>query len=243
MSLFKPSQHDKVISLLKKTRPGFNFKYDQENGRLRLMEAIKDRPQEPEQSLWRNPLMSVSLSLLALVLVITGTFSASASSLPGDKLFSLYKMKEKILLILSPDPMSQAEIQASIVEDRLEALDLLPEQSTVPLPQLEVRQLETLKEAEASLNHAVESIQKSRDAAIKKGEEKQAEKLDNVLSNISDLSEKREKVVEEIEKQVKDQWGRNSNKDSRQEKFQEYLDELKKAREKARLLKKERRND
>src|SRR5690606_16568898 len=126
--------------------------------------------------------------LVAVVLLVSGTFSASASSLPGDKLFSIHKLKEKILLTFSPDPVGNAEIQASIVEDRLEALDLLPIQAATPLPQVnEARQLETIKEAETSLNRAVESIQKSRDTMIEKGQDKQVEKLNQVLSNISDL--------------------------------------------------------
>jgi len=235
MKLFKTQNSEELIKELGKSHVDFEF--DQVSAKKSLLSTIENILPETESKLSkRKPfILQFGLTLAAVVLMVSGTFAAASKSLPGDKLFSVTKLKEKMLLILPFSPQSRAEIQASIVEDRLKALDQFPlvEDTGAIKPntvQLEARKLETLKEASESLHQAVDNIQKKRNEFEENGQIKQAEKLDDVLLNISEQSEKREKVIKEIEEKLE------KENERLKEKAQERLEDLKKARNKARTF-------
>lgn len=235
MKLFENPKSEELIKQLGKSQVDFEF--DQVGGKKSLLAAIENISPETElKSSKRRPfILQFGLALGVVLLMMSGTFAAASKSLPGDKLFSVTKLKERVLLILPFSPQSRAEIQASIVEERLKALDQFPLlESEAPIKpdmlQIEARKLETLREASESLHQAVDSIQRKRDEFEKNGQTKQAEQLSKVLSNISEQSEKREKMIEEIEKKLEQE------DESVKEKARERLEDLKKARNKARTF-------
>lgn len=233
--IFKSKSEDPVEKLLKQSGEALDFNLDQENGKLRLIQTIQNQSQLTKTRHINPFILRSSLALATIVLFVGGTFAAASKSIPGDMLFSVNKFKEKILLSLPLSPANHAEIQASIVEDRLKALDILPLAETPPVLKIQERQLETLKEARTSLNQAMDNIQKTRDFLIEEGKMEQAEKLDEVLFNISEISERREEKILEFEHQMETHTREELEPDEKQERIREQLSELQKAREKARL--------
>jgi hypothetical protein len=234
MNIFKSEENDKVISLLASAKTDFIF--DQKGTKEKLFSKLKHSPQIPKRSsLVSNNifLFRCGIAFAAIILFIGTTTYVSADSRPGDKLFSLNKLREKILVSLPFNAEHKAEVQASIVEDRLKALDEVPVE--VPL-KIEARSLETIKETEQTLNQALENITRAQVKAQDQGKTEKVEKLQGILDRIGEQLEKREQTIEKIEQQAR-------NYETRKEQIQEELRNLRRARQKALEQTRKRRSD
>lgn len=235
MNIFKSEENEKLISLLASAKADFIF--DQKGTKEKLFSKLKHSPQvSAKRSLVSNNtfLFQCGIAFAAIILFITGTAYVSAGSRPGDKLFSLNKLRQKILVSLPFSDEHKAEVQASIVEDRLEALDQV--QESIPL-KLETRSLETIRETEQTLKQAVETITREQAKATESGKTQKAEKLQGVLDRIGEQAEKRQKTIEKLEEQAK-------KYEAKKEQVEEELKNLRKAREKAiEQIKKNRSDD
>lgn len=226
MKIFKSEKHEKLIRLLASAKQ--DFKFNQSEIKTRLLAQL---PQTPQLS--ANPTVRISSLLIfrsgfffaGLILVASGTFAAASHSGPGDKLFGVNKFRQELLLKLPLSPEGQAKAQAHLVEERLKSLDELPSQvSEVKLRQ-EHKKLEVIKETEKSLNQAIDTIRRNQEALEKKGNTKAASKLQDVLTTIGDMAQKREETIKRIEE--------DSKNDARRELLEGRLKDLRSARQKA----------
>jgi len=225
MNIFKAQENEKLISLLASAKQ--DFKFNQADIKTRLLAQLPHTKQLPAQDLrFSSPLVFRSGFFFAgIILLVSGTFVAAAQSQPGDKLFGINKFRQELLVKIPLGAEGQAKAQAHLVEERLKSLDQLPEQAAQVKLKQENRKLEVIKETERSLNQAINTIRKNQEALEKKGNTAAARKLQEVLTTIGDMAQKREQTIKRIEEESKD--------DIRRELLQERLKDLKEARQKA----------
>src|SRR6185436_13453840 len=109
-------------------------------------------------------------------LFLSATFAFASNSKPGDKLFALNKLGEDIVLKLPLSVEQQANVQAYIVSNRLQALDQViskPEETLAS----STKKLQTIKETDDSLSKAVEAVTKNQAASEASGRTQSAVKL------------------------------------------------------------------
>ena len=225
MNIFKAQENEKLISLLASAKQ--DFKFNQADIKTRLLAQLPHAKQPAaKQFRFSSPLIFRSGFFFAgVILLVSGTFVAASQSQPGDKLFGINKLRQEMLVRLPLGAEGKAKAHAHLVEERLKSLDRLPEQAAQVKLRQENRKLEVIKETERSLNQAVNTIRKNQEALEKKGNKEAASRLQDVLTTIGDMAEKREQTIKRIEEESKN--------DTKRELLEGHLKDLKEARQKA----------
>jgi len=204
-----------------------DFKFDPNPGKYRLLSAIAHLDQKKTSFHFSHILKYSMITAVSFVLFLTGAFALAFNSQPGDKLFSLNKFGENIILNLPLTELQKAEVQEQIVTKRLEALDQVQAKSDSLQADLEARKLETIKESDETLTAAIDNISKNKQKLEASGNKRGAEKLNSVLERLQLKAADREKTIQKFEDET-------TNKDSKA-KIREHLQKIKKSREKAQL--------
>lgn len=230
MKFFDSQPDDKLVYLLKQSR--LDFKLDQKTTKARLLCAIAqgdiDGPIQPVQT--RHGLIfKFEVGLAGIVVVVSATFATAATSLPGDKLFAVNKLREKIILSLPLSAQTKAQIQTQIVEARFKALDVETSEksATATSPTTNHRRLETIKESEESLNQAVNAISANQQDFEKTGNQQQAQKFNQTLSHLAQMASTREQTIQTLANQSSDTVERAE--------ITSHLDHFRSARQKAEI--------
>jgi hypothetical protein len=198
-----------------------NFSFDQEKVKNRLMYSLNDAPiKAPAKIFFRTRILKYSSVLAAFVIFVSATFAFASSSEPGDKLFPLNKIGEKVILSLPLSAQQKASIQTGIVNKRLKSLETVKVRT-------EDKQLETVKESDESLQNAIEAVSANKKRLEASGHTQGAEKLGQVLNRLDALAEKHEQQFQSIEELISDNEGKQT--------VRKHLREIKNARRKAHI--------
>ncbi|KKR05725.1 MAG: hypothetical protein UT34_C0002G0232 [candidate division WS6 bacterium GW2011_GWF2_39_15] len=190
----------------------------------------------------KNPLLIVSLSLVALLLLGTGVTYASDGAKPGDLLYSVDRLSENVQLALTLDDSTNAELEMKFLEERVEELEEFEN---------EMEDSAEDKDADGSvdgLNQAIENVAKqevrlrSRYEELKQAFEngeitqekwmeieekytellgKKEDKLDQLQELDSELEEKMEERKQEAEKEQAEEEAEEQEKIKEQEREKE----------------------
>jgi hypothetical protein len=88
------------------------------------------RPTTLRLPMWRRSVALVMASLVAVILVLGSTVSASAASVPGDVLYPVKRAMEQVRLALTSDGQ-QVELHLEFAQQRLQELSILQERGEV----------------------------------------------------------------------------------------------------------------
>jgi hypothetical protein len=205
MKFFDSPTNDKLTRLLKQSQ--LDFKLDQATAKTRLLQAIARGDLESIQParMWRSLIVKSGVSLVGVVLVISGTFATAAGAQPGDKLFAVNKLREQLILSLPLSAQTRAQVETNIVEARFKALDTIPDPAEAETKTVNNHRLETIKESQESLNRAVEAISAKQADFQEQGDVEQAENLDRVLTNLAQMASSREQTIKNLSEQTSDE--------------------------------------
>lgn len=193
MNFFKDEKRDKLISMLKQSKP--DFKFDPNSGKVQLMQSLtRSQIVEPEMKMHSWHIMRYSLATACLLIFVSGTFAFASNAKPGDKLFPMNKLGEQMILKLPLTDEVRANFQARIVSKRLEALTQVKPEA----------KLETIKESDESLNQAVEAITTNRQNLRTKGNKQAEARLNNVLNQLESLAQKQQERIEVLQSETDD---------------------------------------
>ena len=195
MNLFNSELNNKIIRQLQAARQ--NFEFDQAGIKKRLLSAM-DSPQSHPLGYSELPTRFTFIVLAGVattILAATATFLIAAESAPGDSLFAVNKFREQLILSLPLAPQKRIEVTADIVQSRFEAVDRIDEQDMRQTGQLMLKRLETVNESRASFQQAVDAISLKQTDLEQTGQNQAATALDSVLSNLTQMADKRAEVI------------------------------------------------
>ena len=94
----------KIVKMIRKSGTQ-NFKFEKEKTKLHLMQSIihtpmKEKKQEESRPWFVLPKLKLGIALASVLILLTGTFAYADSAKPGDKLFGLDKLQERMVLKL-----------------------------------------------------------------------------------------------------------------------------------------------
>jgi len=158
--------------------------------RARLMrEAVTALAPRPRGTAWTflRPALGVGL---AAVLLVAGTGTAAASSLPGDTAFPLKKAFENIQVTLTFDDVSRVQLLGQIADRRLAELQIVVDRDESKAPTAS----EEFAAAVARFRAAVDAIQQAAPA----------DKSDKVQELVDAARGKHEAVLDEVQQKLDD---------------------------------------
>jgi hypothetical protein len=190
MKFFNRQSNKKLEQLLKQSQQ--NFQFDEEKVKNRLMYSLNDAPiKAPIKTVSFNlRIIKYSSMVAGLAIFISATFVFASNAKPGDKLFPVNKLGEKVILSLPLTVEQKAAIQTRMVSNRLEALTEVKTESS---------ELETVKESDETLKRAVDAVSANKQRLLKSGNTQAAARLDNTLVKLEDLAQQHEQKVETLE--------------------------------------------
>ncbi len=192
MTWFKNHQEEKIKLLLRESRQ--DFRYDHESTRLKLLQNLNHYPQPASHThVWI--MAKYALVAACFVFLFSATLAFTSNAKPGEKLFTLNKWGEQMILRLPLPEEQKMNIENNIVTKRLEALDIVEKENKI---------LETVKESDETLNAAVEKIIINK-AKIAVGDDEKTEKLDEALERLDAQAALREQKIKDLEDRVIDQ--------------------------------------
>ncbi|HEV8601414.1 MAG TPA: DUF5667 domain-containing protein [Patescibacteria group bacterium] len=205
MKLFNLEQFENLIKLLKQSEQ--DFKFDQKSIKLNLLTSInshhlpeKEKIKLREISIHRFSVYQYS-AVFAVILFATGgaTFALANTAKPGDFLFPLDLLQEKMVLSLPLSEQKKAKLESNFVSERIVELKQLRQargSDTVKAA--------AVKESQKTLTSAVEAVTRSKDLLQARGRNQQAQELDNVLDELETLAGEHEKNAGEIKDEVEE---------------------------------------
>lgn len=209
-----------------KTQP--NFKYDKSGVKARLMMSVKGAPQgEEEVSIAWISMPNWGVVLTALVIMLgTATFAYADNAKPGDVLFPVNKLNDKIILNLPFSAQTKARIQAQIVSKRLDALDTISKDDRLGKqdPTFMSKKLLTVKESHESLSTAIKKVSENQKRLEENGNEHGAEQLKETLTRLENLAAMHEAKIQYLEEHTQDRMAKDE--------IHQHLDEIKQERKK-----------
>ena len=205
-----------------------NFKYDKQGIKARLMMSVKSSAQgEEEISIPWISMPNWGVVLAALVIMLgTATFAYADNAKPGDALFPVNKLNDKIILNLPFSAQTKARIQAQIVSKRLDALDHISKEDKIDKTDKVFlnRKLLTVKESHESLSIAIKKVSENQKKLEESGNEQGAEQLIETLARLENLAALQEEKVKYLEEHTEDL--------RTKEEIHQHLSEIKKERKK-----------
>lgn len=141
---------------------------------------------------------------LALVILTGGTIFASAKSLPGDALYGVKKLKEKVETAIAISDTAQAKVEAKHAETRLDELEVITNQAEAAAPEtpqpvaskavkLEV---EATSEAHVQLEKALNVLS---DVSLKLEDKGETQAATQIKQKIDELTVKATNTVFDVE--------------------------------------------
>ncbi|MEO8065482.1 MAG: hypothetical protein ABI643_01335 [Candidatus Doudnabacteria bacterium] len=222
MNLFSRKSNQDLIEQLAKSRQDFQF--DRFGIKNKLLMSLENSPEEPvAHKFFTIRLIKYSATFAGLLIFLSTALSFASTAKPGDKLFPLNKLEEKMILNLPLSAEQKADLQVRIVSKRLEALKAV--ENTTNNVRLQAKQLETVKESDASIKQAVDSVSANKNALKGPGKTATEQKLDQVLNQIDDLAQKHEQRIQSLEDSASDKNIKQS--------LNQHLNEIKNSRHKA----------
>ncbi len=216
-------EEKKILSKWLKQQP--NFVYDKAKVKERLMHSVRTAPLEEPKFSWLT-MPNWGLVLTAMVIMIgSATFAYADQAKPGDVLFPVNKLNDRLILSLPFTAQTKARIQAQIVTKRLDALDQINQFAEKPTPRFENKKLQTIKESDKSLTTAIERVTENKKAFEEAGNLAGAEAMRKTLTQLETLAGQQAERVESLESKTEDK--------VRKEEIRQHLAEIKKARKKA----------
>lgn len=207
MNLFNLKKYDKLIDLLKRSQQDFGF--DQNKIKFSLINQInsshlnikqKKRFTEIVQArnIFAHRLTYVFASLILFV-ALGSTFAFADGAVPGDKLFVIDQLQEKVMLNLPLPQETKAQIRTNIVAERAKELNKIS--NTADQDEVKVEAIET---SEKSLTTAIEQISQNREQFKQRGNAKAVKNMDNILDRLEQLAEEQENKAGRIHENLKD---------------------------------------
>lgn len=197
MIFFNDEKSKKLLNLLKQSKQDFRF--DPANLKAQLIQDISARRQTVfhpvRMRIWHT--FEYGVALAAMVIFVSATFVFAGNSQPGDRLFPISKLSEKVILSLPLTAAQKARVQTQIVTKRLKALNDIDNSGNTKI-------LETVRESDESLSNAIETVSVKRDDFQAAGNTKAAEPLNEVLGQLENLASEHEQRVEIIRQKMED---------------------------------------
>lgn len=202
MTKFRKQPDDEITKLLKASRQDFRFRQDLV--KLRILSSLHSGVFMPAKfGVWRLIFMHYGAVIAVVVLCVSVTFVKAAQSQPGETLFPLSKLGEKIVLGLPLSAQQKAQFQTSIVSKRLRSLEQIKtQQDGLTDSQWQNKQLETIKESDESLRSAVETISATQAKFQTSGRTNDADNLSQILDQLDSLAQAHEENVLKIENET-----------------------------------------
>ncbi len=200
MKLFNSEKNNQVIARIRATNQ--NFVFDHQRQKDRLLLALSS-PQPPKDEHWASYgfTFKFSAGIAITILAASATFLTAQGAAPGDTLFPVNKLREKILLALPLATLKRVEVTAGIAQERFDALDQIP--AAVP-DQIE-RKIQTVQETQESFQQAVEVISRKQADLEEAGRTEAADTLDRVLTNLNQMAQEHETLIEQLAEQAEDE--------------------------------------
>lgn len=227
MKLFNYKIDNKLSELLKKSK--VDFSYDENKVKNRLMYSLNDAPMRaPSHNFLRIRIVRYSASFAALLIFFSTTFAFASNSQPGDKLFTLNKFGENVVLNLPLSVEQNAKMQEHIVAKRLGYLQSLESSETTEGDNdSDDIKLETIRESEESLQTAIETIATNKQRLQAAGKTVAAAQLDLALNRLDQLASAHEARIHDIEDSSEDEHTK--------QKIERHLHQIQEARHRARV--------
>jgi hypothetical protein len=205
-----------------------DFVFDKSGVKNRILSTIENAHLNPKTfktaknvNVWRwNTALA---SCLGMIVIFSATIVYADSSNPGDKLYFLDQLQERVVLKMPRSDQAKARLQERLVNERVNELNKIP---TINHLDQTVR-LKAIEESQQNLFNAVEETTRIRESLKLKGRDKAVENIDEVLLKLGQLAEKQEARVEEFKK--------HTENEEDVLKLEENLEAIKKAGLKARL--------
>lgn len=151
-------------------------------GRERLLAALARRRPQPRPVLVFLPrrLVPVLASLLAAVVLGTGTVMAASGSLPGEPLYPVKMAAEQARFSLTPSPAARARLLVELSDRRVEEIAALEEEGEGEVPEIaQARRMEKVRRLEAVRRRLGEHL--SRLSVLAEGMDSEGAQRERVL--------------------------------------------------------------
>lgn len=195
--IFNDKKFNKEINLLKSIASDDSAGLESVKASLMKQVAETNQDQkryiEAERKTFMNPVMRYAATTLVGLGLVGGTVFASNSAKPGDVLFPVKKVSEKVQISLQTSQQAKAELQSKIAEDRIDSVT-----------QVSAENKDTAKvEAKTELNSAIDVLTKVQADLQAKGNTTAADALSR---NIARLKQKaaENKIEADDQAEVKD---------------------------------------
>lgn len=201
-NFFRKQPDDETTKLLKASRQDFRF--HQDLVKLRVLSSLRSEIFIPAKNgVWRFTFMHYGAVIAVVVLCVSVTFVKAAQSQPGETLFPLNKLGEKIILGLPLSAQQKAQFETNIVSKRLKSLQQIKaQQDGLTDSQWQNKQLETIKESDESLRSAVETVSATQAKFQTLGQTNDADNLNQILGQLDSLAQAHEENILEIENET-----------------------------------------
>jgi hypothetical protein len=216
----------KITELLRDSKS--DFKFNQSGIKNRLLASVENIHLHPKtfETVTKSNVRRWNAALasgLGVVVIFSATLAYADLSNPGDKLYFLDQLSERLELKMPRSGEAKARLQERLVNERVTELNKIPAINNTD----QTVRLRAIEESQQNLFNAVEETTRIRESLRSKGRDKAVKNIDEVLSNLGQLAEKQEQRVEEFKKYTE-----NENDVL---KLEENLEAIKKAGLKARL--------
>ncbi|MGE5392214.1 MAG: hypothetical protein ACM3NH_00500 [Candidatus Saccharibacteria bacterium] len=202
---------------------GRDFPFNQAGVKARLMLSIAAAPQ-PQEPYWtfRRFLLPLSIGsgTLAIIFALSTTLAAASNTVPGDNLYFLNSLQEKIALSLPLPAEQKADIRLGYVYQHINEVSKVQDRSTDV-------QIKTLKQSQEFITETINKTVTAEQAMRQKGRTKSADSLNRDLSEVQVITDQH---VQRLE-QLKEEAGTDQ---SIKDEIDQHLTEIKNARQKAR---------
>lgn len=203
MIWFKSNSDEKITKLLKQASGSFNF--DQDLIKSRLLHSIKHQKTKNEIHIRHWHLVRYASFAATIVIFLSATLTFASNSKPGDKLFAVNKVREKIILSLPLSVEQKAKVQTQIVTSRLAALDEIKLQRAKVNSNFNNKKLQTVKESNEALNSAVETISQNKRLLEGSGNRQGAKNLEILLNRLEKTAKEHEQTVHDLGEETDDE--------------------------------------
>lgn len=180
-----------------------SFRFDQNQIRFNLLKNI-DKPAQFESKPFFSYKLATVFAALILFIGLGTTFAFANAAKPGDKLFAIDTLQEKMLLKLPWPEETKASIRTRIVHERIAELNEITKKE-----RRDEIKLKAIDASGQSLNKAIESTVMHRDKLKKRGKTERAAKLNETLNKLEELASKQEMETDRIKQNVTDPEVRN----------------------------------
>jgi hypothetical protein len=147
----------------------------------------------PAKNLWfawlnLSKFASISVSAILLITALAGTGYAASQAVPGQALFSIKKITERVRLNLTTNPVQKANLQMAITQDRLsDAKQVFGNPQHDPS-----QELAALNELSAETKKTIDAVNSATKVA------QSAQNNHPIVASLSDLSKQQQELLKEI---------------------------------------------